>query len=119
MQDWGWSVMTVAIGSRQHRAGELAADRIIHIMGTLAGVVASAILVCIAALTADRRVFYASLVYSVCLLMMLACSAAYNLSNASRRGRLRQIDHAIIFLMIAVPTPHSRRADCTVFGRSV
>jgi len=94
-------VMTVAIGSRQHRAGELAADRIIHIMGTLAGVVGSAILVCIAALNADRRVFYAGLVYSVCLLMMLACSAAYNLSNASRRGRLRQLDHAIIFLMIA------------------
>ena len=93
--------MTVAIGSRQHRAGELAADRIIHIMGTLAGVVGSAILVCIAALTADRRIFYASLVYSVCLLMMLACSAAYNLSNASRRGRLRQLDHAVIFLMIA------------------
>jgi predicted membrane channel-forming protein YqfA (hemolysin III family) len=69
--------MTVATGSRQHRAGELAADRIIHIMGTLAGVVGSAILVCIAVLTADRRVFYASLVYSVCLLMMLACSAAY------------------------------------------
>ena len=72
-----------------------------HITGTLAGVVGSAILVCIAALTADLRVFYASLVYSVCLLMMLACSAAYNLSNAARRGRLRQLDHAIIFLMIA------------------
>jgi len=33
--------------------------------------------------------------------MMLACSAAYNLSNVSRQGRLRQLDHAIIFLMIA------------------
>jgi hemolysin III len=70
-------------------------------MGTLAGVVGSAMLLCTAALTADRQVFYASLVYSVCLLMMLACSAAYNLSNAARRGRLRQLDHAIIFLMIA------------------
>ena len=65
--------MTAATGSRQHRAGEVAADRIIHIMGTLAGVVGSAILVGIAALTADRPVFYASVVYSFCLLI---CSPA-------------------------------------------
>src|SRR6266481_5061288 len=94
--------MTVATGSRQHRAGEVAADRIIHIMGTLAGVVGSAILVGIAALTADRPVFYASVVYSFCLLTMFACSAAYHLaSTASRRASLRQVDHAAIFLMIA------------------
>src|SRR6266567_6145193 len=94
--------MTAATGSRQHRAGEVAADRIIHIMGTLVGVVGSAILVGIAAWSADRPVFYASVVYSFCLLMMLACSAAYNLAtDASRRGFLRQLDHAVIFLMIA------------------
>ncbi len=94
--------MTAATGSRQHRAGEVAADRIIHIMGTLVGVVGSAILVGIAALSADRPVLYASVVYSFCLLMMLACSAAYNLAtDASRRGFLRQLDHAVIFLMIA------------------
>jgi hemolysin III len=94
--------MTAATGSRQHRAGELTADRIIHIIGALAGVVGSAILVGIAALTADRPIFYASLVYSVCLLMMLACSAAYHLvSNPTRRKSLRQFDHAAIFLMIA------------------
>jgi hemolysin III len=45
--------------------------------------------------------FSASLVYSVCLVAMLGSSAAYNLaSNASRRGFLRQLDHAAIFLMI-------------------
>ena len=94
--------MTAATGSRQHRGGEVAADRIIHIMGTLVAVVGSAILVGIAALSADRPVFYASVVYSFCLLMMLACSAAYNLAtDASRRGFLRRLDHAVIFLMIA------------------
>jgi hemolysin III len=94
--------MTAATGSRRYQAGELAADRIIHVMGTLAGVAGSATLVGIAAVTADRPIFYASLVYSVCLLTMLACSAAYNLaSNASRRRFLRQLDHAAIFLMIA------------------
>jgi hemolysin III len=95
-------VRDAATGSRQYRAGELAADRIIHIIGALAGVVGSAILVGIAALTADRLIFYASLVYSVCLLMMLACSGAYHLvSNPFRRKALRQLDHAAIFLMIA------------------
>jgi hemolysin III len=71
-------------------------------MGTLAGVVGSAILVGIAAAVADRPTFSASLVYSACLLTMLGCSAAYNLaSNASRREFLRKLDHAAIFLMIA------------------
>ena len=46
--------------------------------------------------------FSASLVYSVCLVAMLGCSAAYNLaSNTSRREFLRRLDHAAIFLMIA------------------
>jgi hemolysin III len=86
----------------QHRGGELAADRIIHILGTFAGMIGSAMPVGIAAGVAERPIFLASLVYSVCLLAMLGCSAAYNLaSNASRRGFLRQLDHAAIFLMIA------------------
>jgi hemolysin III len=71
-------------------------------MGTFAGVVGSAILVGIAAVVADQPTFSASLVYSVCLLTMLGCSAAYNLaSNASRREFLRKLDHAAIFLIIA------------------
>jgi hemolysin III len=94
--------MRAAAGFIQYRAGELAADRILHLMGTFAGVVGSAILVGIAAVIADRPTFSASLVYSVCLLTMLGCSAAYNLaSNASRREFLRKLDHAAIFLMIA------------------
>ena len=94
--------MIGATGPTQDRTGALAADRIIHITGTLAGLVGSALLVGIAALTADRPVFYASVVYSFCLLTMFACSAAYHLaSTASRRASLRQVDHAAIFLMIA------------------
>ena len=84
------------------RARELAADRIIHLTGTLSGVVGSAIMVGIAADVADGPTFLASLVYSVCLLTMLGCSTAYNLaSNAPRRRLLRRVDHAAIFLMIA------------------
>jgi hemolysin III len=78
-------------------------------MDTLAGAVGSAVLVGIAAAVAVLPTFSASLVYSVRLVAMLGCSAAYNLaSNTSRREFLRQLDHAAIFLMIAgtydVPT---------------
>src|SRR3984893_15211480 len=84
------------------RAREFAADRIIHLTGTLSGVVGSAIMVGVAADVADRATFLASLVYSVCLLTMLGCSTAYNLaSNVPRRRLLRRFDHAAIFLMIA------------------
>src|SRR6267142_24946 len=94
--------MSTATGFTQYRTGELAADRFIHMTGTLAGVVGSAMLVGIAAGVPVLPTFSACLVYSVCLVTMLGCSAAYNLaSNASRREFLRQLDHAAIFLMIA------------------
>jgi hemolysin III len=94
--------MSAATRSMQYRAGELAADRVIQMIGILGGVVGSAILVGVAANVADRPTLSASLVYSVCLLTMLGSSAAYHLaSNASRREFLRQVDHAAIFLMIA------------------
>jgi hemolysin III len=94
--------MRVATGFTQYRGGELAADRIVHTIGNFAGVVGSVMLVGIAAGAAERPIFLASLVYSICLLTMLGCSAAYNLaSNAPRRRLLRRFDHAAIFLMIA------------------
>ena len=74
----------------------------IHLVGTLAGAIGSTVLVGISAGAADRATFSAGSVYSVCLLMMLGCSAAYNLaSNSPRREALRRLDHAAIFLMIA------------------
>ena len=94
--------MRLAIGSRPYRAGELAADRSIHLFGTVAAMVGSVVLLGLAAAVAGRAIFAASLVYSVCLLTMLACSAAYSLAaNTPRRALLRRLDHAAIFLMIA------------------
>jgi hemolysin III len=44
----------------------------------------------------------AILIYAVCLIAMIACSFAYNMSeNTKRRALLRRLDHAGIFLMIA------------------
>ena len=98
----GFETIVPLDSAMQYRASELVADRIIHMMGTLAGVVGSAILVGIATGVPVLPTFSACLVYSVCLVTMLGCSAAHNLaSNASRREFLRQLDHAAIFLMIA------------------
>ena len=94
--------MSAATGFIQYRAGELAADRFIHATGALAGVVGSAILVGIAAGVGDLPIFSARLVYSIFLVAMLGCSAAYNLPSNASRDFLRQLDHAAIFLMIAV-----------------
>ena len=78
--------MSTATGFTQYRTSEFAADRFIHMTGTLAGVVGSAMLVGIAGV-GDLPIFSASLVYAISLVAMLGCSAAYNLtSNASRRG---------------------------------
>jgi hypothetical protein len=90
------------MGVRLLRLTCRAADRIVHTIGNFAGVVGAAMLVGIASGAAERPVFFASLVYSICLLTMLGCSAAYNLaSNGPRKAFLRQLDHAAIFLMIA------------------
>src|SRR5208282_4925320 len=107
--------MSAAAESRQYRVSELAADRIIHIIGILSGLVGAAILMGIAADIVDLSTFSATLLYSVCLLTMLGCSAAYNLaSSASRREFLRPFDHAAIFLMIAgTYTPFT---TCRLYG---
>jgi hemolysin III len=103
------------VSAREYRAGEFAADRIIHIMGTLAGAVGSAILIGIAAAVGVLPTLTASLIYSVCLVAMLGCSAAYNLaSDTFGRDFLRRLDHAAIFLMIAgTYTPFT---TCRLYG---
>jgi predicted membrane channel-forming protein YqfA (hemolysin III family) len=65
------------MGVRLLRLTCRAADRIVHTIGNFAGVVGAAMLVGIASGAAERPVFFASLVYSICLLTMLGCSAAY------------------------------------------
>jgi hemolysin III len=94
--------MTLRTELRAYRLAEYAADRAIHVIGTSAGIVGSAALVAIAAAAANRSILIASLIYAVCLVTMLGCSAAYNLAGGSPRGQmLRRCDHAAIFLMIA------------------
>jgi hemolysin III len=85
-----------------YRPAELAADRAIHLIGTVGGAVSAAALVALAACAADRATFVAVVVYACGLILMLGCSAGYNLSVEPRRREvLRRLDHAAIFVVIA------------------
>jgi hypothetical protein len=72
--------MSAATGSIQYRAGEFAADRFIHMTGTLAGVVGSAIMVGIAAGVATGGPSPRASSISLALLRF-GSSAAYNLAS--------------------------------------
>ncbi len=85
-----------------NRAEKLA-DWWIHAVGIAAGVLGGAVLIGLA-VTAGRGggLTVATALYAVCMITMLGCSAAYNLSRPSAaRPFLRRLDEAGIFLMIA------------------
>ncbi len=85
-----------------YTASELRTDLVIHLIGTLAGVLAVVVLLDIVAHKHGSTRFAAILVYAVGLLAMLGFSAAYNLTRPSRwKEALRRCDHGAIFLMIA------------------
>jgi hemolysin III len=80
---------------------EIVADRIVHAVGLAGGVAGGAVLLAMAATTADVPLFPVA-VYVAGLLAMLACSAAYHVWKQHRhRDWLRRLDHAAIFVMIA------------------
>jgi hemolysin III len=94
--------MSPAVKPAVSRADELAADRLVHVIGLTFGIVGATVLCAVAADAAHRLTFDTSLFYSLCLVAMLVCSAAYNLALGSpRRTLLRRLDHAAIFLLIA------------------
>jgi hemolysin III len=84
------------------------ADAIVHALGLTLGAVGAAVLLAAAARSATAGQFVPVLVYTVGLIAMLGCSAAYNL-RVSRSvppadrwsDWLRRFDHAAIFVMIA------------------
>jgi len=92
----------ISPSSRVYTAGELKTDLAIHSIGASAGVAAVIVLLEIAIRSRGNPHLAAILVYAVGLLAMLGCSAAYNLTRASRWNEaLRRCDHGAIFLMIA------------------
>ena len=86
----------------RYRRQEEIADRCIHLLGIGLGIGAALVLLHLAALRGEPRLVIATAVYALGLVVMLTCSALYNLAPPSpRKELLRRFDHAAIFAMIA------------------
>ena len=86
----------------RYRRQEEIADRCIHLLGIGLGIGAALVLLYLAALRGEPRLVIATAVYALGLVVMLTCSALYNLAPPSaRKELLRRFDHAAIFAMIA------------------
>jgi hemolysin III len=80
---------------------EVAADGVVHAVGLAGAVVAASVLLHDTA-GGDVRGFVAALIYGAALVLMPLLSGAYNLSRRPEwRRRLRPVDQAAIFVMIA------------------
>lgn len=87
---------------RPQSAAELAADKLIHVLGVSASIPAALALVTLSIQSGSLLKLTAILLYVAGLLAMLSCSAAYNLTREhGHRPVLRRCDHAAIFAMIA------------------
>jgi len=81
---------------------ELAADGWVHGVGLAAALTGGGVLFAAALMREGVGQAAAVALYGVTLVVMLACSAAYNFSRPSRaRPYLRRMDQAAIFLLIA------------------
>ncbi|WP_298983193.1 hemolysin III family protein [uncultured Roseibium sp.] len=87
---------------RRLTMAELIADGAVHLVGLCLGITATVILAVTMWDVADRARQVTVMIYAVCLMTMLICSALYNmLAKDHKSGILRRLDHAAIFLMIA------------------
>jgi hemolysin III len=83
-------------------ASEKTADGIVHGVGIVGAAVGAGVLFTFALGKGGVSLASATALYALCLLVMLACSAVYNLTRPSPARRvLRRLDEASIFVMIA------------------
>ena len=82
---------------------ERLSDAAVHVMGVIAALMAAPVLVTLAVLwRGDSPTVLAALVYSICLIAMLSCSAVYHISGQhALTGLFRRMDHSAIYLKIA------------------
>ena len=96
-----FDVSVKAVQRRFHR-WEIGLDGALHACAIVAAIVGAIILILLAASRGGTEDIVAVAIYSIGMLAMFGCSAAYNLGRWSRHGNwLRKLDHAGIFLMIA------------------
>ena len=82
--------------------GELIADGALHVIGVTASLVAAASLTLLAAGELPPHATASVLIYSVGLLAVFGCSAAYHLVTRPKlKALLRRFDHAAIYIKIA------------------
>src|SRR5260221_8757494 len=83
-------------------SAERRADKLVHLIGMAASAAIGAALFAMALDHRDPSVAGGIALYSLCTVVMLACSALYNLAlPSSPRRLLRQPDETAIFPMIA------------------
>ncbi|MFO1141872.1 MAG: hemolysin III family protein [Amaricoccus sp.] len=82
---------------------ELMSDAAVHLTGIVAALLAVPVLITLAAVwIGDASTVAAALVYGLCLIAMLACSAVNNMVHRPHwKDRLRRIDQSAIYLKIA------------------
>ena len=99
-------------GSPRYDRAELLADRIVHIVGIIAALGGVAWLIARLPPSASAKLTISIGVYGVGLLCMLTASALYNAAaDGDIKARLRRLDHAVIFVMIAASyTPFALNA---------
>jgi hemolysin III len=91
-----------ALGIRLPSRRELIADGVVHVIGLVAGVVGSIVLIAIAAMHHTYLEVIAVSIYAAGMVLMFSLSALYNLARKNRyREIFRRLDHSGIFLMIA------------------
>lgn len=91
---------------------ELLADRVVHVVGIVAALGAVVWLMSRLVPAANPKLTISMGIYGAGLLCMLTASALYNAAPVGRiKARLRRLDHAMIFVMIAASyTPFALNA---------
>ncbi|MBL8687774.1 MAG: hemolysin III family protein [Rhodospirillaceae bacterium] len=94
--------VTIQFCSREPTPAELRTDAAVHVLGLVLAPIGGALLLLDASSRGELGAFASIAIYVVCALLMIACSAAYNMRPHCRhRPLLRRIDQAAIFAMIA------------------
>ena len=87
-----------------HQSGKrhILADLWVHLIGLGLAGAGGIVLAVLSAFMGGPGMIAATAIYAVCLIAMLGCSVAYNLTHPCKaRPVLRRLDEAAIFLMIA------------------
>lgn len=77
------------------------ADLVVHVVGLTLALIGGAVLLALAVQAHSISLIVGVAIYAAGLLAMLGFSTAYNFAKPTWRPRLRRLDHAGIFLMIA------------------